>query len=119
MPSIKIYPPAQLPDKDISETQFNIWREELEVYLSQENYEEPISNDTTIIVDFMSFVRSQVINAKVFTNFESLVTALFNRISSVCVNRFIHIIFDSYKPLSIKGPERESRGTSILQLSKI
>ena len=36
MPSIKIYPPAQLPDKDISETQFNIWREELEVYLSQE-----------------------------------------------------------------------------------
>ena len=36
MPSIKIYPPNQLPDKNLTETQFNIWREELEVYLSQE-----------------------------------------------------------------------------------
>ena len=36
MPSIKIYPPAQLPDRNLSDTQFNIWREELEVYLSQE-----------------------------------------------------------------------------------
>ena len=40
MPTIKIYPPSQLPDRDVSETQFNIWVEELEVYLSQEkNYE--------------------------------------------------------------------------------
>ena len=36
MPSIKIYPPSQLPDRNVSETQFNIWTEELEVYLSQE-----------------------------------------------------------------------------------
>ena len=36
MPSIKIYPPSQLPGKNLSETQFSIWREELEVYLSQE-----------------------------------------------------------------------------------
>ena len=36
MPSIKIYPPAQLPDRNVSEIQFNIWKEELEVYLSQE-----------------------------------------------------------------------------------
>ena len=36
MPSIKVYPPNQLPDRGISETQFNIWIEELEVYLSQE-----------------------------------------------------------------------------------
>ena len=36
MPSIKIYPPAQLPDRDVTETQFNIWQEELEVYLMQE-----------------------------------------------------------------------------------
>ena len=36
MPTIKIYPPERLPDKNLSETQFNIWREELEVYLSQE-----------------------------------------------------------------------------------
>ena len=36
MPSIKIYPPTQLPDRNVSETEFNIWKEELEVYLSQE-----------------------------------------------------------------------------------
>ena len=36
MPAIKIYPPSKLPDRGITETQFNIWKEELEVYLSQE-----------------------------------------------------------------------------------
>ena len=36
MPTIKIYPPSQLPDRLVSETHFNIWLEELEVYLSQE-----------------------------------------------------------------------------------
>ena len=36
MPSIKIYPPSQLPNKKLTETQFSIWKEELEVYLSQE-----------------------------------------------------------------------------------
>ena len=33
---IKIYPPAQLPDRNVTETQLNIWQEELEVYLMQE-----------------------------------------------------------------------------------
>ena len=36
MPSIKVYPPKPLPDRGVSETQFKIWIEELEVYLSQE-----------------------------------------------------------------------------------
>ena len=36
MPSLKIYPPSRLPDNDVTETQFNMWKEELEVYLSQE-----------------------------------------------------------------------------------
>ena len=36
MPSIKVYPPSQLPDRGVNETQFNIWIEELEVYISQE-----------------------------------------------------------------------------------
>ena len=37
MPSIKIYPPTPRPDRKVDETQFNIWSEEIEVYLSQEN----------------------------------------------------------------------------------
>ena len=36
MPQIKVYPPTPLPDRGVSETQFKIWIEELEVYLSQE-----------------------------------------------------------------------------------
>ena len=36
MPVLKIYPPNRLPDKNVSENQFNMWQEELEVYLSQE-----------------------------------------------------------------------------------
>ena len=36
MPTIKIYPPSQLPERNLTETQFSIWKEELEVYLSQE-----------------------------------------------------------------------------------
>ena len=34
--TIKIYPPSPLPDRNVTETQFSIWTEELEVYLSQE-----------------------------------------------------------------------------------
>ena len=37
MPSIKVYPPKQLPDRGVTETQFDIWIEELEVYISQED----------------------------------------------------------------------------------
>ena len=37
MPTIKIYPPSQLSDRNVSEIEFNIWKEELEVYLSQED----------------------------------------------------------------------------------
>ena len=36
MPSIKIYPPTWLEDRGVTETRFNIWKEDLEVYLNQE-----------------------------------------------------------------------------------
>ena len=36
MPSIKIFPQTKLPDRNVTETQFSIWAEELEVYLAQE-----------------------------------------------------------------------------------
>ena len=36
MPSLKIYPPARLPNSNVTETQFHMWQEELEVYLSQD-----------------------------------------------------------------------------------
>ena len=36
MPSSKIYLPTQLADRNVTETQFSIWAEELEVYLALE-----------------------------------------------------------------------------------
>ena len=35
MAAIKIEPPAKLPEQGLTEVQFNIWVEELEVYLQQ------------------------------------------------------------------------------------
>ena len=36
MPSIKVNPPSTPPDRGVSETELNIWCDELEVCLSQE-----------------------------------------------------------------------------------
>ena len=37
MPSIKVHPPAKLPDSGLSEQQFQIYKTELEVYLSTDD----------------------------------------------------------------------------------
>ena len=37
MSSIKIYPPNQLPSEGVTDVQFNVWKEELEVYLEIES----------------------------------------------------------------------------------
>ena len=37
MPSIKLYPPDQLPAEGVSDSQFGVWKEELEVYLESED----------------------------------------------------------------------------------
>ena len=37
MSGIKIYPPNQLPAEGVSDVQFKIWKEELEVYLETED----------------------------------------------------------------------------------
>ena len=36
MAPIKIYPPARLPEKGVTDMLFNVWVEELEVYLGQD-----------------------------------------------------------------------------------
>ena len=73
---------------------------ELEEFLSSDHYDEEIPLSTTLVVDFMSYVRNQVINANIFDNFENLVTSLYNWSSNACPN------------------DRESRGTSSLELTK-
>ena len=65
MPSIKIYPPSQLPDRNVSETEFSIWKEELEVYLSQED-------------DFQHFLEGGA-----YTNWQSQESEAVNRITTL------------------------------------
>ena len=36
MPPIKIYPPAKLPEKGVTDLLFNVWTRELEIYLGQD-----------------------------------------------------------------------------------
>jgi hypothetical protein len=36
MPPIKIYPPAKLPEKGVTDLLFNVWTQELEIYLMQD-----------------------------------------------------------------------------------
>ena len=65
MPSIKIYPPSHLPDRNVSETEFRIWKEELEVYLSQED-------------DFQHFLEGGA-----YTNWQSQESEAVNRITTL------------------------------------
>ena len=92
---------------------------ELEEYLLPEHYDEHIPGETALVIDFMSFVRNQVINSTTFKDFDTLVQALYNRSVSICPNRLVHFVFDSYLSGSLKGPERERRGLSALELAKI
>ena len=91
----------------------------LEEYLQQDDYEENIPMSTTLIIDFMSFVRNQKISSNLYTNFGQLALTLYENSLKICSNDFIHFIFDSYITSSLKGPERERRGQSTVELASI
>lgn len=93
--------------------------EELEQYLCPTDYNEEIPSDVSLLIDFMSFVRSQVISHVQFTSFGQLSDALFMRCLNLTKNQLTHIILDSYRHDSLKGPERDRRGSSSIELAKI
>ena len=45
MPAIKIHLPAKLPDRDLTETQFDIWWDRVQTYLSQDPDIEHLNHD--------------------------------------------------------------------------
>ena len=90
---------------------------ELEAYLKEEHWLEPISS-SVLIVDFMSFVRSQNIRAYKNTDFKTLASFLFGRIFSQHTES-AHIIFDSYHESSLKECTRQSRAQSQMHIAKI
>ena len=91
----------------------------LEEFLQQDDYEESIPMSTTLIIDFMSFVRNQKISSNLYTNFGQLALTIYENSLKICPNNFVHFIFDSYITSSLKGPERERRGQSTVELASI
>ncbi len=63
MPSLKIYPPNQLPEKGVTNQLFEVWTHELEVYVCQDErmavflpggtYNTWQAYDTWYIIDFI------------------------------------------------------------------
>ena len=92
---------------------------ELEGYLQPADYEEGIPTNTCLMVDFMSYLRTQVISDENYKTFDNLIHTVYNRCVSLSSNSTIHLVFDSYCPMSLKGAERESRGKQTLELAKI
>ena len=89
-------------------------------YLSPRHYEmNDIPLSTCLIVDFMSFIRGEVIKSTQYPTFGHLVTSMMTKIMATYPNRMVHIVFDSYVVGSLKGAERGKRGSEILELAKI
>ena len=65
--------------------------EELESYLLPSNYNEQIPNDACLLVDFMSFIRSQVISYVQFSSFGQLADTLFTRCLNLPKSAIMHI----------------------------
>ena len=84
---------------------------------------EPIDIPTTdmrIIIDFMSFVRGQVVNYNTFKTFDLLFTEIYKRCTDISPHQLIQFVFDSYIDYSLKGSEREIRNSSgTIELAKI
>ena len=63
----------------------------------------------SVFVDFMSFARSHLIMQAPDTTFEMLVTQIISAILRKHSGKIIHLVFDSYVELSLKGNERKKR----------
>ena len=93
---------------------------ELEAYLPTcSSSEQPISNSTVLLIDFMSFLRTQGISSTQYQTFGQVAEAMYFRCRSTCPHEVMHIILDSYRSDSLKGPERDRRGSASLELAKI
>jgi len=91
---------------------------ELESYLKEQHLLQPVSA-STIISDFMSFVRNQYITSGKYENFEALASALFEQIVDRPNIQTSHIVFDSHEENSPKESTRQPRPDPEMHASKI
>ena len=82
---------------------------QIEKNLSPEHFKfnENSPLQTTVVVDFMSQVR--MIKMSSLKTFGEVVSTVLQRSTSVCSLQELHIVFDSYLPLSVKECERIRR----------
>ena len=87
----------------ISELETNLYPDDY-----QFNQDHPLA--THVFLDFMSKVRQFPNLRSTFTNFGGVIQEVFNGAQRVCPSMaMLHIVFDSYKELSIKEGERIRR----------
>ncbi len=98
----------------------NLTKELESAYLSPRHYEiDEIPEHTCLIIDFMSFMRSEVINSSTYSTFGDLINYMVNKLLTIYPNKIVHTVFDSYINGSLKGAERDRRSSSVLELAKI
>ena len=94
---------------------------ELEAYLKETHWLEEVKA-STLIVDFMSFVRGLNISHVTCPTFRILVVFLYNQIMAQTKKAHIfqaHIVLDSYEEKSLKSATREARSQSSMLIAKI
>ena len=93
----------------------------LKDYLLPSNYALDVKGQhISVFVDFMSFARCHLTMQAPDTTFEMLVTQIISAILRKHCGRIIHLVFDSYVELSLKGNERKQREKQgAIYLSKI
>ena len=98
----------------------SLFMEELEAYIPPRlSYEQEIPNSAALLIDFMSLLRTQGVSATKYHTFGELAEVIYCRCRNACPHEVMHIVLDSYRSDSLKGPERDRRGSASLELAKI
>ena len=91
---------------------------EVEAFLKEEHLLEQICA-SNVIIDFMSFSRSQNISTTRYPNFKVLIDSLYHQIFEHASEKTVHIVFDSYEEKSLKEATRQLRSSHSLNICKI
>ena len=93
---------------------------EIEKFLKPEDMTFPQGSEAVIIVDFMSRIRS-FCNLSSFGTIGNAIRCVLSTGQSLCSPTCIHIVFDSYRELSIKSGERMRRtgGTTAIDMTLV
>ena len=93
----------------------------LKAYLIQEDYKfKQVSHNVSVFVDFMSYLRSQLVSNLPGATFGTVLTYILSALIRKHPSKVTHVIFNSYLEQSLKEMDREKRGKhGVIYLAKI